>query len=116
MTAARVTFRGAQVLGQTRAGAIEGLRAATEHLLTEARKLVPIEEGTLERSGAASVDDALLQGAVSFDTVYAVYQHEVLDLRHDQGRQAKYLETPFHAEREQLLDRIAKGVRDGLDG
>lgn len=84
-----------------------GLTLAAEHLLQESRALVPIEEGTLERSGVASVDEDDLTAAVSYNTVYAVPQHERLDYRHADGRQSKFLETPMHTERQTMLELIA---------
>jgi hypothetical protein len=97
-----------------RAGAARGLRLAAEHLLAESRALVPIEEATLERSGVASVDEGDLTAAVSYDTPYAVRQHEELTYRHDAGRQAKYLETPARTEADTMLDLIAAQVRRAL--
>src|SRR3546814_6588653 len=38
---------------------------------------------------SASVDPQALKGAVSYDTHYAVKQHEDQTLRHDEGRRAK---------------------------
>ena len=52
------------------AAAVRGLVKATEHLLQVSNTLVPLEEGTLERSGVASVDEGSLRGAVSYDTPY----------------------------------------------
>lgn len=98
----------------TQQGAARGLRLAAEHLLTESRALVPIEEGTLERSGVASVDEGDLTAAVSYDQPYAVRQHEELNYRHDAGRQAKYLEQPARAEAGTMLDIIAAQVRRAL--
>ncbi|NUT31530.1 MAG: hypothetical protein HOV79_00495 [Hamadaea sp.] len=92
----------------------EGLGLAVEFLLHEARVEVPIEEGTLERSGAASVDEDSLTGAVSFDTVYAVPQHERLDYRHAEGRKAKYLEDPMNRNRATLLELIALPSQEAL--
>lgn len=71
--------------------------AAGEHLLGAANVHVPLEEGTLERSGTVSDPD---QGAVtvSYDTPYAVRQHEDLTYQHDPGRTAKWLENAMHAE------------------
>lgn len=97
-----------------RDGAVIGLRKAAEHLLEVSRQLVPIEEGTLERSGVASVDDGRLVAAVSYDTPYAVRQHEDLTLRHDPGRQAKYLEEPMQTERGTMLDLVATEIRRSL--
>ena len=63
-----------------------------EHGLEEANRIAPIEEGTLVRSGQVSRDDRGGRVAVSYDTAYAVVQHEDTQLRHDDGRQAKFLE------------------------
>lgn len=97
-----------------RAGAVRGLKLAAEHLLEVSRSLVPIEEGTLERSGVASVDERDLRAAVSYDTPYAVRQHEELTWRHDEGRQAKYLEDPMNGERRRMADIIAAEIRRSL--
>lgn len=93
------------------AAAVKGLELATEHLLQISRAVVPLEEGTLERSGAAQVDDKALTGAVSYDTVYAVRQHEELTWRHAPGRQAKYLEGPATAEADTLQAIVAAQIR-----
>lgn len=87
----------------------KGLALAAEHILTESRRVVPIEEGTLERSGATSVDGN--RAAISYDTPYAVRQHEELGYRHDAGRQAKYLEEPMLAERDTAMDIVAEQIR-----
>lgn len=97
-----------------REGAVRGLQKAAEHLLGASRQLVPLEEGTLERSGVASVDEDNLRAAVSYDTPYAVRQHEDLTLRHDEGRQAKYLETPMTTEQAAMRDIIAAEIRRSL--
>lgn len=97
-----------------RAAAVLGLRRAAEHLLQVSREQVPIEEGTLERSGVASVDEHDLRAAVSYDTPYAVRQHEDLTLRHDEGRKAKYLEEPMDTERGTMLDIVAAEIRRSL--
>ncbi|MET7333274.1 hypothetical protein [Nonomuraea sp. NPDC005650] len=96
------------------AGAVKGLAVAMEHLLQKSREEVPHEEGTLERSGTTSVDESTLTGAVSYDTPYAVRQHEDLTLRHDEGRKAKYLEDPADAERAVMLELIAAQIRRSL--
>jgi hypothetical protein len=51
---------------------------------------------------------------VSYDTVYAVRQHEELTWRHDPGRQAKYLEQPYNTERPTMLALIAAAERRAL--
>jgi len=69
---------------------------------------VPLEEGTLQRSGQTSIDEANLTGTVSYGTPYAVRQHEELTWRHAPGRQAKYLETAVNTSRQECL-RIMQG-------
>ncbi|WHM36312.1 hypothetical protein [Streptomyces sp. BPTC-684] len=111
---ARLRWNGDAVLRGTRAGAIRGLRIAAEHVLTESRKRVPIEEATLERSGAATVDESRLSAAVAYDTPYAVRQHEELNYRHDAGRTAKYLEGPLTEEAGTVAEIITAQLRRSL--
>lgn len=94
--------------------ASEGLRKGLEHVLFEARKIVPLDEGTLERSGKVHVNG--LEGAVSFDTVYAVRQHEELTWKHLPGRSAKYLEIPMNRERDVVLELMAVSLRRWFRG
>lgn len=91
-----------------------GLAKAGEHVLGESRKEVPHEEGTLERSGAVTMHPTELQVTVSYDTPYAVRQHEDLRLKHDEGRKAKYLEDPLNREASTALDIIKAEIRRAL--
>ncbi|MEV0115540.1 hypothetical protein AB0H77_20230 [Streptomyces sp. NPDC050844] len=109
-------FNGEQALRGTQDGAARGLRLAAEHVLARSRARVPIEEGTLERSGVATVDESSLTAAVSYDTVYAVRQHEELGYRHDAGRTAKYLEGPLNEQAGTVAEIIAAAVRRSLRG
>ncbi len=90
--------------------ALDGLELGAEHVLKLARDRVPLEEGTLERSGRAS-SDGVDTVAVSFDTVYAVRQHEEMTWKHDNGRQAKYLETAVADGRKTVSQMIRAAVR-----
>lgn len=105
---------GPQVKAAEREGAVRGVSVAVEHLLGEAQAVVPWQTGDLERSGRASVDDTTLTGCVSFDTEYAVRQHEEIGWNHDGGRQAKYLEDPMDTESEYMGDLIAAELRRAL--
>lgn len=99
-----------RVLAVLKGATLEGLELAAEHLLQVSSSLAPHEEGDLERSGEVSTDPDEPAAAVSFDRPYAVYQHESMNLRHDQGRQAKYLEQPMSTERDIMLALIAKAA------
>jgi hypothetical protein len=110
----RIEWHGQRVKAAARRGALRGLATAAEHLLALSRREVPIEEGTLERSGRAEVDAAAMRGSVSYDTPYAVRQHEELTWRHDPGRNAKYLEGPLNREAGTLQGLIAAEIRRSL--
>lgn len=107
---------GAKVKDSERKGAARGLMLGAEHVLQEANLIVPIEEGTLERSGVASSDESVLQAAVSYDTPYSVVQHENLTFHHDAGRQAKYLETPINdaGVKRKVEELIAREIKAAL--
>ena len=97
-----------------RAGAARGLALAAEHVLGEAMKRVPIEEHILEESGTVTTDPGNLRAAVVFDTPYAVVQHEDMALRHDDGREAKYLENAMNAETATVQTIIAQTIKGVL--
>ncbi|MGH3862509.1 hypothetical protein [Actinokineospora sp.] len=110
----RLDWDGIAVTADMREAAVQGLQLGAEHLLGESRKEVPLEEATLERSGAASVDASTLTAAVSYDTPYAVRQHEELGYRHDEGRKAKYLEDPAAREAGTIGEIVAATIRRKL--
>ena len=107
---------GPQVKAKARRGAARGLYLWAEHVLEEATRIVPLAPsgGTLERSGVASVDEAALRAATSYDTPYAVRQHEELEWQHAPGRQAKYLETPLNASKPKGFAIVAREVKAAL--
>lgn len=110
----RMDWNGPKVTAAMEKGAVQGLHLGTEHLLGVSRARVPLEEATLERSGVASVDAAELTGAVSYDTPYAVRQHEEMTWRHAPGRTAKYLEDPMEEESSTIGDIVAAAIRRSL--
>lgn len=102
------------VTATARRAAARGLGDAVEFLGGSANRTVPIEEATLERSMVASVDEAQLRGAVSYDTPYAARQHEEMDYRHDEGRRAKWLEQTFKEDGQTAIDHIARPLKAAL--
>lgn len=103
-----------ECLARISEASLHGLQLAGQHLLQVSSFLAPIEEGNLARSGEVS-DDGDNTVAVSYDTVYAARQHEELTWRHDEGRQAKYLEEPMTTERETMLKIMAREARTELE-
>jgi hypothetical protein len=94
-----------------RKAANRGLALGAEHVLGESNKAVPIEEATLERSGTVSTDPENLRAAVAYDTPYAVRQHEDLGLRHDEGRNAKFLENALNTETQTVREIVARTIK-----
>ena len=119
---------------------IKALRTGAEAILTEAIDETPIDTGTLRRSGTVTVgklpDSARIYEAaeagnemkdafpepvgkekavyISFNTPYARRQHEELDYEHPRGGKAKYLETPFNANKKKVLKYADKQIRKAL--
>jgi hypothetical protein len=92
MTIVKWTGNFAQV--RIHGGVARGLKLAAEHVLEEANRIVPLDEGPLFESGATDVDPDASRASIFYDTPYACRQHEEMTWHHAPGRQAKYLETP----------------------
>lgn len=105
-----------KVTAGSRNAAADGMALALEHILGVSNSRAPHEEGTLERSGEPFLDREKLVGGISYNTPYAVRQHEDMTLRHDPGRQAKYLETAMADSKAEALDIIGAQVRRSLRG
>lgn len=69
--------------------------SALDYLATESKKQVPLDKGPLKASCEVDVNDDGSEGTVSYDTPYAVVQHENTWYHHQRGRKAKYLEDPL---------------------
>lgn len=110
----RLRFDGTAAAEAMRQGAERGLLLAAEHVLQLSNEVVPLDEAALQRSGTASVDPPTLTAMVSYDTPYAVVQHERLDYRHAPGRTAKYLENSLNSARQDVAAIIAAQVRRAM--
>lgn len=109
------SFQTGEIIAALKTADLDGLRLGGEHILKLARDKVPLEEGTLERSGVVT-DNGKDTVAVSFDTPYAVRQHEDLGLRHDAGRSAKFLERAMADGQGDVLKRLAARAGQALSG
>lgn len=108
---ADLTWNGKELTGLFHDAAMRGLLMGGEHILGVSREIVPLDESPLMHSGAVSSDDRLLTVAISYDTHYAVEQHENMAIRHAPGRTAKYLETPFNEEADTARAILANQMR-----
>lgn len=78
------------------AGGKRGTWMALDHLATVSKRQVPLDKGPLQNSCYVDVNDDGSEGTVSYDTPYAVAQHENTWYLHQRGRKAKYLEDPVN--------------------
>lgn len=87
-----------------------------ELIMTEAKKLTPVDTGLLRSTGHVQpikkVGDNLVSeggfGGAASD--YAIYVHERLGVNHPVG-QAKFYETPFLEAITNMEDRLASSIR-----
>lgn len=117
-------------------GVASGLYTAGSTLMAMSQQIVPVETGTLKRSGR--VDEPVVDADSVSVTVgygygsqyaakaqgdgdeltgpgYGVYVHEILTNKHKPPTQAKFLETPAAAIAPALGEFIQEGVRARLE-
>jgi hypothetical protein len=83
-----------------------------EHVIGEAQRGAPIDEGTLRATGNVTVQRTPNGCEVigSFSTPYAAVQHEHTEFVHPKGGHAKYLEAPFKANINRLAPLLAAAI------
>lgn len=92
-------------------GAVKGLKITAQNILGESQKLVPVDAGTLQKSGAIKVDSQNLIAQISYNTPYALKQHEDATLNHPKGGEAKYLERPFNEKSGELEVNVGNEIQ-----
>lgn len=84
------------------------LRDVGEMILNESNKIAPIDEGTMINTGSVSVNDNKVY--ISYDTAYAIKQHDDTGLTHKNGRQDHFLSKAVETNQKKALDYIADGL------
>lgn len=97
------------ILSQIEALAQDGLKAVAENVLAESNRRAPEDDGDLIASGRTGVDD--LRANVAYKSFYAVWIHERLDWKHDDGGEAKFLENAVEATAPENLQILARSMR-----
>ncbi|MEU1883429.1 HK97 gp10 family phage protein [Streptosporangium sp. NPDC020072] len=103
----------AELNARQRAAVLAGLRHAAEEIRTYAQQLTPKDKGVLRASAEVVIDRDEAVAAISYNTEYAVYQHERLDLHHPVG-EAKFLEKAMLAKAEDAQAILAKYLREAF--
>lgn len=91
-----------------------------EAIMTESKKLCPVDLGNLRSTGHVTPPEehgghvTVTLGYGGPAAKYAVAQHERLDFKHTVG-QAKYLEEPMLAASQGLDARIAQSIKKGIE-
>lgn len=91
-------------------GGVDALTRGSDYLLARANETVPYLEGILQASGHSSVDRTKLIGVVSYDTPYAVKQHEDVTLRHTGRRRALWLRLTMQERVHDILELMARAL------
>lgn len=107
----RVDWNIAKLDEDVRKAAIDALLSAGEYILDESNKIAPIDEGTLIRSGNVAVDENNGTVNVYYDTPYAIRQHESMDLKHTNGRRAKFLEIASTQNASKVSEYVADAIK-----
>lgn len=94
--------------------AFKGIKKLGEVILGESQKLVPVDTGTLKRSGTTQSSKKDHSVTISYNTPYARKQHEDNTLNHPRGGQAKYLERPFNEKSGEAETYIADALQKKL--
>lgn len=97
-----------------RAALQRSIADAAEALAESANRTVPHEIGTLERSAKVTMDRSTLAAAVSYDTPYAVRQHEDTRLRHKSKGRAKWLKLTLIEDAARIRGYVAESIRRSL--
>ncbi|GAB3467106.1 hypothetical protein [Actinophytocola sediminis] len=109
----RVAWNGDALAGRARRGADQGAEAGADHVRDVAARRAPRLTGALRASARVVREPKTGTAAVTFDADYAVYQHEDLDYRHDDGG-PKFLETALVSERRAVARLMQAEVREAF--
>jgi molybdopterin-guanine dinucleotide biosynthesis protein A len=109
----RVVWRGDEVIKATSRDAERALFRGAEFVLAKANETVPYLEGILAASGHVSVSG--LVATVSYDTPYAVKQHEDITLRHSGKRRAQWLRLTLQEQMYRILQLMADQLKRSFE-
>lgn len=114
----RVKIDKALIQRQVQSGSKRGTFAMLDHIASVSKDQVPLDMGPLKNSCVVDVAEDGLSGTISYDTPYAVVQHENRHFRHQRGRKAKYLEDSINDKgvQREALAVLADAMGEDLGG
>lgn len=120
MPTGKVVWNGPLATKKAHDGAAKGILGACKSLMQKSQKIAPHFSGELVRGADYDLDEAKLIGVVSYgnndSAPYVERQHEDLELRHPNGRQAKFLESTLNENAEKMNNFIADAIKRALGG
>lgn len=104
--------------------ALDALETTADELLRKANETVPLDSSVLKQSGQVDIYPAELTAAVSYDTPYAVKQHEDTSLNHPNPRsanssangRARWLELTAQENKTHLTNYLANRIKNRMRG
>lgn len=101
----KIEWFGDKVEAKVIDAAMLGLKKGAEAILGEAKKQVPVDTGTLMRSGTVEENEGEKSFTISFNTPYAMRQHE------HHSSKSKYLERPFLENKPKLQGLVDRELK-----
>jgi len=93
-----------------------GIKEVTYDLEQKSTDEAPIHYGDLRDSAQSSFETTMshYESSVSYNTIYAVRQHEHPEYNHPKGGKGKYLEDPFKHNIDKYLNHIKNMIKGVL--
>ena len=105
-------WRGAEYSARVGVASASGLNDGAELLRSLSVPRAPVDTSMLRQTAQVALASPMdLESAVTYDTPYAVKQHNDLDLNHPNGGEAQYLLRPLMEDGQKILEVIAKPIR-----
>lgn len=94
----------------------KALRRGANYVKKESQKLCPVDTGRLKKSARIGQEGKGMKTEVfvTYNTEYAVYVHEMVDVYHRVG-QAKFLETVLKNQKREILGVVLESLREQQD-
>jgi len=94
----------------------QALFSEAELIMTASKRIVPWDKGDLARSGHVEKpkhSGKTVSVEMGYNTEYAMFQHEGLELKHKGRGQSKYLEKPLMAVKNTIATKVANRIYKG---
>lgn len=110
----KFTWRGKELQGKMLQQGMQGLLDAGELILDASNQKAPIDEGVMIGTGDVTADESTKSVVISYDSPYAIKQHEDTTLKHKNGREAKFLQSAVQENTQRVTDILASALKAGL--